>query len=380
MIWRVLLLERDRTIVARMREALRAAGVDRVKVVSSVRDACLALTEQPRDLAFIPIENAKRHVRTLRALQEDLPVVLTINSSEHRTLPGTGEVFQGIVHTEQLEVELPIILSEATALRAEAAGSELVLGRELEPSLERLRSMCRDVDLGASVSLAVLSRGSQMLACGRQENDAWPLLVANNVGRTWEGGLNTTQVQFLRVMGLNDPLLLYTRLVSGYLLTLGGRSSGSVIDLRRHAEALMRTLFGAPEFVEPLVGDEERHLGPGPRRSTSEEGRTFAIVWRSAAPLPPRIRAAITDSIRELAAPYGCTLNFLSVEPNHVHLVVTCPPGRQSFWAAYVLKYGSQEDVQQKLRLAASLWLKGYYATESTQPLSAPILKLFAGN
>jgi len=56
---------------------------------------------------------------------------------------------------------------------------------------------------------------------------------------------------------------------------------------------------------------------------------------------------------------------------------VTCPPGRDSAWAAYLFKNGSEQVLQQQFGVAATLWDKGFYAVESTDPLATAELNIF---
>ncbi|MCZ7670100.1 MAG: transposase [Chloroflexi bacterium] len=82
-------------------------------------------------------------------------------------------------------------------------------------------------------------------------------------------------------------------------------------------------------------------------------------------------------ALERLAATNGCGLQQVSVQPEPIHLVVTCPPGRDSAWAAYLFKNGSEEIIQQEFNVTANLWETGYYATESEEPLTETELNLF---
>jgi REP element-mobilizing transposase RayT len=82
-------------------------------------------------------------------------------------------------------------------------------------------------------------------------------------------------------------------------------------------------------------------------------------------------------ALERLAAANACVLTHTLVRPELVHLVVTCPPGRDSAWAAYLFKNGSEQVIQQQFGVAATLWDKGFYAVESADPLATAELNIF---
>ena len=108
-----------------------------------------------------------------------------------------------------------------------------------------------------------------------------------------------------------------------------------------------------------------------------QKNHSFAIVWRPLKKLPPALEIPLRRALERLAATNGCGLQQVTVQSELIHLVVTCPPGRDSAWAAYLFKNGSEEIIQQEYSVNASLWETGYYATESEQPLSEAELNLF---
>jgi hypothetical protein len=72
----------------------------------------------------------------------------------------------------------------------------------------------------------------------------------------------------------------------------------------------------------------------------------------------------------------NCRLTHLSVSPTIVHLVICCPAGRTAAWAVFLMKSGINKEIEERFGTRPSIWQKGFYATESTQPLSDAELKM----
>ena len=105
--------------------------------------------------------------------------------------------------------------------------------------------------------------------------------------------------------------------------------------------------------------------------------KSYAIVWRPIRPIPKSLHIPLRRAIERLATANACTLGFTSVHEKLIHLVVTCPPGRDSTWAAYLFKNGSEDTIQKEYGVTATLWDTGFYAVESSEPLSEAELNLF---
>jgi hypothetical protein len=103
----------------------------------------------------------------------------------------------------------------------------------------------------------------------------------------------------------------------------------------------------------------------------------YAIAWRPIEPLKSSMKIAVQQIIQQLAGNYGCLLTYLLVESNIVHIVVDCPSGRGSGWVAHTFKEGVEKSIEAQFGVEITLWSKGYFATESHQPLSGAILDLF---
>jgi hypothetical protein len=93
--------------------------------------------------------------------------------------------------------------------------------------------------------------------------------------------------------------------------------------------------------------------------------------------LPSHLHIPLRRAISRLAVANACVLTHVQVQVDLVQLVVTVPPGREASWAAYLFKNGSEQTIHQEFELRGSLWETGFYAIESTEPLSEAELNLF---
>jgi hypothetical protein len=107
--------------------------------------------------------------------------------------------------------------------------------------------------------------------------------------------------------------------------------------------------------------------------------RSFALIFQPRQPLPRVLQDAVQHALQDVAARAGCTLDHLDVSAELVHIVTGCPGDRGSGWVAQLYKQGVEMRIQDKFGVQAQLWRKGFYATESEQPLSDVELKLFLG-
>jgi hypothetical protein len=107
------------------------------------------------------------------------------------------------------------------------------------------------------------------------------------------------------------------------------------------------------------------------------DSSSFVLAWRSMNRLPTMMQEPLRQSLEGLAKNNACVLSHLDIRPEVVHLVVTCPPGRSSRWAAYLFKEGSEKEMQQQFELDTDVWARGYYGAESAGPLTDVELNLF---
>jgi hypothetical protein len=350
-----------------------------VSLVPTMREACLIVAQQSQDLAFIPLEDADQLLHSLRALQSDLKMILTTADSQAFLSRQNRQGFQGLLHTNALETELPALLS-----KVQLSARPLQPAQEMEavwtPGLARLQQACRDAGLilgSSAVQMAVVSFGEQLIGfCGRgRESQA--LAVVALISRSWQKGQYTAQLQYLQLPDYYDARLIYSRVVAGAVLSLVAEPETSVTNLRKIADHLARHLSGTKEELADIA--QSRFTATGRSNGSSPEERpsaTFAIAWRPVKPLPAILQKVVQDTIPILAKENGCRLHHLSVTATIVHLVIVCPTGKTAAWAIFFLKSGINQEIQRQFGTQTSIWHKGSYATESDQPLNEAELNM----
>ena len=196
--------------------------------------------------------------------------------------------------------------------------------------------------------------------------------IAVQVNEGWAARRPIAQVQFFRSPDQEQDVLLYSRPAGEeYLLTLAARPQAGLSQLRLRAEMLANRLAAVREGglapPETVVWQEDDMVEP----------HSFVLAWRPVARLPAMMREPLQQSLERLAKENACVMTHMDIRPELVHLVVTCPPGRSSRWAAFLFKEGSEKAMQSQFELQTELWAKGYYGAESAGPLSDAELNLF---
>jgi hypothetical protein len=375
---RVLVLEKDQRTAERIRAALTQKGDVTVSLVPTMREACLIVAQQPQDLAFVPFSDAEELRHSLRALQPDLKMVLTTADSQQKMSNDYKTTFQGILHTPDLKAELPQLLGgkplDEPGIQPQRANGPA------PPSLSRFKKACEETGLhehSSPVQLAVLSYAGRIIGSCGEGPESYVLAVANLLRENWQRGQFSAQLQYLQLPDFYDARLVYSRSVSGVVLSLVAEPEVPIGEMRKLADRLARR----------LVNGKEGPAGPAPgyfaaigrsNGSLSESGSTssYAIAWRPVKTLPAMLEKIVQECIISLAMENNCRLTHLSVSPTIVHLVICCPAGRTAAWAVFLMKSGINKEIEERFGTRPSIWQKGFYATESTQPLSDAELKM----
>lgn len=372
---KILILESDKEFALQLAKALKTRAPAAVTIAPSVREACLHLVQDVQDLAFIPAGPDNQAIRAFRAIQPDLRIVLMTPDPSY-IVPDhyTGQI-QAMLLKPLLEVDLPDILKQASIQPFQSEEMELIPGGVVEtdaPDTAVLIAALQQIQLGQLLQTAVFADGMRVLAHWGALNDHEAANVALHVGQEWLKDGFLTRIQFIHLPPRAGERLLYTTcLEERYLLTLVALPEMPLTQMRRSAKKLRKYLLdalsGVETFgVETAVGDNH------------DDGyNSYAIVWQSSEPLPETLRIPLRRALERLAQANGCQLHYADVQPDLAHLVVACPPGRDSTWAAYLFKNGSEEIIQQEYAISATLWQTGYYATESAEPLTEAELNLF---
>lgn len=373
----ILVLEPDSHFAGQLIQALREIDDFSISAVSTVKEACLQLVEARKDLAFIPIHEGAKIIRSLRAIQPDLRLILVTPTADF-VIPITysGRV-QGVLIKELLNFELRTILKEALQqpffIRETNAAAPAPIKTPLDTAV--LVSAIHRAELGQLIQTVIVSCGSKLLAYWGDLNERESATVALHIGRNWSETQQQTRIQFMHLPARAGDLLLYTQqIINNHLLTLVALPETPVSKCRRQAEKLRSTLLdiikGKIDFATDALATVA-HDHNIPRRIS------YVIVWRPIEPLADSLQTPLRQALLRLATTNGCVLTHIHIQATLIHLVVTCPYGRDTNWAAYLFKSGSEQIIQQEYGVVVSLWEPGHYATESTEPLSLEELNIF---
>lgn len=355
----------------------QSAGMADVTVVSSMRDACLALTVQTVHLALVPQAKAAHQVRTLQSICPELPIILVADASEMPLAEDTLDKTLGLYTATQLGTSLPKLLS--MAWREDQLGEPGPRHQDEEadsgPGIDRaLRAACADIDWREEVAQVVMAVQGQVVAFCGEDDDGMAKTVAAEAWQAMVGGGSTPQVQYLRLGKPPKAVLLYTRPIAGGLLTFVADPHTPVYMIRQWAQRLVG-----------LVAEQSGHYPAGDFAGLASElaeakqsdEHTFTLAWRPVKALPEEMQEFIYRRIQEVAKENLCLLSYLSVQERLIHLVLTCPPGRSSVWAAKLLKESTERAVRLQYPLSDSLWQRGYLAGDPVDPSTTTALELF---
>lgn len=335
------------------------------------------LNRKYQDIAFLSVNLADDDsITVLRTLQPDLRLILTVPTSQYRISDTVANRVQGILIKPLLQMDLrPVLqasLRQPVWVKGAAGKNGLPVKRsELDTAV--LVSILQRANLGHLVQGVVYSQGKTPLAYWGDMSEDEVANIAAQANGDDDQDRGPVQIQFAPLPSRTDDVLLYTRVVTeNYLLTLLAVPETPLRELRLRADKLAVNLLEA-RAGRVTVDDEKSLIDTG----LLGKRRSFAIVWRPLRPLPPSLIIPMRRVFERLSAANACVLAHNDVKSDLVHLVVLCPPGKDSLWASYLYKNGSENIIQQEYGVHTSLWETGYYATETTEPLSAAELSLF---
>lgn len=374
MIENILVVEADPLFAKELAQALKKAGPYTITTAPTIKEASLLLTRQRRDLAFIPLVEGDQVVRALRRIQPDLRLVLVMPTA-NLTVPDAyaGKV-QAVLLKSHLDTDLTTVLKSAARQPMVIEENGVPQTGEL-PDLETavILSALQQANLGKLVQTVIFAHKTNLLAHWGELNITQAATVALIAGEKWQAEPNSTIIQFIHLAARAGDLLLYSRAVANkFLLTLVAFPETPIRELRQQAKTVAANLEQVLQGKTLQDVHAEATAAAANGRQTS-----FAIVWRPIRPIPKSLHIPLRRAIERLATANACTLSFTSVHEKLIHLVVACPPGRDSTWAAYLFKNGSEDTIQREYGVAASLWDTGFYAVESSTPLSEAELNLF---
>lgn len=372
----VLILDTDEAFARQLVAELAQIDTYSTIIAPKLDAARRVMARKYQDVAFISVALADQDAITLlRTLQPDLRLILTVPTSQYRISDTLANRMQGILIKPLMQMDLRPVLNVALKQPVWVRGigtSNGVPARRKELDTAVLISILQRANLGQLVQSAVFSQGAGLLAYWGDLTEEEAHRVVQQVA-SHEEEHGPVQIQFAPVPPKSEEMLLYTRVVTeDYLLTLTAVPETPLRELRLRAEKLCDTLLEALHG-RVTVEDENISIDTG----LLGKRRSFAIVWRPLRPLPQSLLIPLRRVFERLSATNACVMTHNDVQPELVHLVVLCPPGRDSLWAAYLYKNGSEAIIQQEYGIHATLWEAGYYATESAEPLPAAELNLF---
>lgn len=379
----ILIIEPNNQFARALAQTLKQTGPVMISTVATIREGCLIVAQRPQDAIFIPVvKDAEALLRALRALQPGVPIILTLPTVNTAVSPLLIQQVQGILPHSDAADKLPQLLQHIlhpappVATEPEAAQASAPTQPPTKPvNLGELKQTLRAIELGRLIQTVIVIENNQVLARHGAHTDLEVGRIAQEAGQNWEED-HTSRLQFMSLRPRKANVILYSeRLPSGHLLTLVATIEASLSELRLKAgelTAVLQDILAGSLTIHGTQASEDT-----PRTTRSKSRIAYNIAWQPHQPLPNAFRIPIRRAIQRLAHENACILTTISVEPDLVHLNINCPSTRGSDWVAFLLKNGSEEIMQKEANFAGQLWESGYYATESTKPLSTNELNLF---
>lgn len=367
---RILLVEADEGLAARLFALLMSSGEYVVSAAPTAQEAAHLLGQQRQDLVLLPIELLPNALPALRDQQPDLPVVALAPPGVLATPDLVGEQVQGILPRGAAEAALLGILGEILGREGSAPAFQPV--EHDHP--EQMAAALQNAALHEKVLAALVTGDGELRAQTGRLEPTQVEEVAAHVTATWMPG-HTAAIQFLRLPTRSGDLLLYTcPLGRAHLLTLTARPETALDELRRQAAALHTALTphvadSAPARPTPASGKAHWSLDEPPT--------TYAVVWRAHHRLPLPLQITVRRVLERLAAERGYKLDHLAVRPELVHLLVHCPPGSRIDEVVEQLKEGVAAELRAQSGFTSRLWEKGFYAVPASAPLGESELAPF---
>lgn len=374
----VLIIDADESFARQLVAELANVHTYSAIIAPTLDAARRVLARKYQDIAFISSSLAHEDsITMLRTLQPDLRLVLCVPTSQARIPDAVANRVQGVLIKPLLQIDLRPVLQAALKQPVWVRGGGVkaagpIMPKALDTAV--ILAILQKANLGHLVQAVIFSEGANLLAYWGTLSEEAAAITAQAAAGDDQQERGPVQIQFVNLPVFANEMLLYTRLVTeNYLLTLLAAPETPLRELRLRAEKLANAL------LEALLGrininDEARmEIDTG----LLGKRRSFAIVWRPIRPLPQSLLIPMRRVFERLAAINACVLAHTDVRADLVHLVVLCPPGRDSLWASYLFKNGSETIIQQEYGVHTSLWETGYYATETTEPLTPAELNLF---
>jgi hypothetical protein len=295
----LLILEPDAAFAGRLEDALRGIGGFALTTVSTLKEACLQLVEMPFTLAFVPISNGERSIRSLRAVQSDLRIILmtpTVTDSIHEKYAGR---IQGLLIKPLLHVELPDLLRQSftNPLVEEKGEVEETRGLASMDTADVL-AVLRQARLDRLLIAVIFAQGQKIIGFWGELKEPEAAAIALHVGNGWGKNPYPSRVQFFNLPARAGDFLLYTEMVTEeYLITMVALPEAPLNEVRHQTRRVVKKLenlalgrrFGVTGLIQQF-----REAGARP---------SFALVWRPLKPVPHPLLIPLRRAYERLATP-----------------------------------------------------------------------------
>jgi hypothetical protein len=278
----------------------------------------------------------------------------------------------------------PRTLPEETLLRRPEASTVTPPAEPRTPAgvddqRQRFADALEEASHAERVVGCLLTSGDEPVASGGDLTQVQLRAIAQRISHTWRDG-GTALMQFIRLAEPTADYALYTRLAAqNKRLTLIAAPDIDAGRLRRSADALAGKLAALSGLPVRQMTQEPQLVATHSAVPEASTKRSFALIFQPRRPLPQILQDAVKQAIQDVAARAGCSLHQLDVSAELVHIVTRCRGDHGSGWVAQLYKQGVEKRIQDQFGVQAQLWRKGFYATESEQPLSDVELRLFLG-
>lgn len=405
-------------------DALRSAAIvlapdAHVKQATSVGELLIALQNTRYELTLLPGETRSGLIDSIRRVHPGVPLARYASGAGDvptdrllprvslNRLPGDLARVLGIQHDSApsppavaalLPDEPPAFVTEATPVQEPTLG--MLPAADVAFDEDLVSEVLAELDLPPAVRQIVLIRdhrlqvnfrpneprrsdnGSAANGAPRRQTTA-PLdieaaeVLAAQVSSHFRGADLSGQVHFFQEPGTEKLVIVYTRPApGGYLLTLVAAPETSTGLLRGTANAVAHRLSQARRR-RPAGQPGATVLVDTPLPAGEPAVNPFALAWQPRKPLPAALFEPLRLAVERIAGANACHVRHLSLRPEYVQLVVSCPGGRNSAWVAHTFKRGVEREIQKQFNIPARLWADGYFARESLEPLTAAELQLF---
>lgn len=385
----ILLLEPKLAASQQLAKHLERHPEQTVYSVKTMREACAVVTEQTIDLALLPVTRNDTLVYSLRMLQPDIAIILIAASADQIVPERQRQVVRGVIDRrallEQADQEDYLV---ADPVMLEPLFRSFTPDDPLTPKLrqpaplnpDHFSEIARELLKTPQIQFVVFLQEQEIIGYHTSDNTEQLSAAAAVVKERINDGEGPppAQIEFIdpkeaaaAALFPDDTLMLYTRPFGSYMMTIGAHAQTPVSLLRKLIKQIQlryvsgQNFIASPSSAALKIEDEEGALA------------SYVLVWRPQIALNAENRLALDKILPAIALAEGFVLQDIILNERFVHVVVSCPPQRNSAWLAQTLKHNSEIALQKKIGYAVPIWSKGYYAKRSGNPLSAAELNRY---